>query len=534
MKTKYYLPLYSVNLSEYFSRGIILPSCYIDTWSKDIQSVKNNYLLLSHKPIADKNYCSLEIVFSNPNEQEIFPISKNYYLISKPLPISRVKKIFFRSRVDGKNSIYNAEQGDAFIPQELIEITSNNNSIPDIIDYDNELSKNNWKIKNKLFNQVLGGFAVMKLACLDWQDYPNNYFNTFAIINKYVENELSVFEFDNNYFDYLKIKNDKAQSVVFDKVTYETAIEYAKSKDNFDLIVKRGHIRIDEINPNKNSYILSILATYGSDSGKIKKIDDFISSIVNNRFNQNKLEKICLLFGINQGYSAFRNYYYLSNKKLNVKLKLNSILDYSIIESIYQYVYNSKTNNFNFPYIESWCSKNVESRITNDYETYKLFDKEIIFKKKAKIGSAEYIRGLFQGLKKIDLSTKLSDILAQVVNKVRNDFELQNKIMSIEKHNLQEQIKKQNNEIEQLKLEVENISNNKKVIKSISTEHEQGELNLINNKKYELLNKMKSIADLKAIAKYLEIPSSQIQKFTKSDDDKQELRDLILKKENES
>ena len=45
---------------------------------------------------------------------------------------------------------------------------------------------------------------------------------------------------------------------------------------------------------------------------------------------------------------------------------------------------------------------------------------------------------------------------------------------------------------------------------------------------------MKSIADLKAIAKYLEIPSSQIQKFTKSDDDKQELRDLILKKENES
>jgi len=241
-----------------------------------------------------------------------------------------------------------------------------------------------------------------------------------------------------------------------------------------------------------------------------------------------------LLFGINQGYSAFRNYYYLSNKKLNVKLKLNSILDYSIIESIYQYVYNSKTNNFNFPYIESWCSKNVESRITNDYETYKLFDKEIIFKKKAKIGSAEYIRGLFQGLKKIDLSTKLSDILAQVVNKVRNDFELQNKIMSIEKHNLQEQIKKQNNEIEQLKLEVENISNNKKVIKSISTEHEQGELNLINNKKYELLNKMKSIADLKAIAKYLEIPSSQIQKFTKSDDDKQELRDLILKKENES
>ena len=284
MKTNYYLPINSANISQYFSRGIIIPSININGWINDIQSRFSNSILLCSKQLTNETDCSLTIVFSNDELNSIVNITENFFVFNKPIPISRIKSLNFRDEQQSKTTIYNIEKGDAFVPK-LVSIVNE----PKIVDI-SELNSSkdfkhseDWSEKIELYNRVLGGFSLMQIADFPNKAYPKNYFNSLSIINQEVKKQISDFSFDEDYSPYLNISSKK--SSIFSKISSDFVAKYAKEKEGFELPSKRGLIKLDEIDKNKNSYLLAILATYGEDSGKLKKNSDFISSIINNNFN---------------------------------------------------------------------------------------------------------------------------------------------------------------------------------------------------------------------------------------------------------
>jgi hypothetical protein len=150
--------------------------------------------------------------------------------------------------------------------------------------------------------------------------------------------------------------------------------------------------------------LAAILAIY--DTNGRKKIDDFFPFLLEGDFTLERREGVSLIFGLNKGYKAFRNRYETENMDLEIKFRLNSQLDYYTIESIYQYVFNGKLDNRNYEYLDNWCPKKSPENIT-DFETYKILDEEVIFKKKVAIGSSEYIQELYQYISPINIYTKI-------------------------------------------------------------------------------------------------------------------------------
>lgn len=552
MKKIYYLPINSANISQYFSRGIIISSIYIDGWISDIQSKFANSILLCSKELTNETDCSLSIVLSGDEPNNIEAISENFFLFNKPLPISRIKSLNFRDEQQSKTTIYNIEKGDAFVPK-LVSIVNE----PEIVDV-SELSSSNdtvhpedWSEKIELYNRVLGGFSLMQIADFPNKAYPKNYFNSLSIINQEVKKQINDFSFDEDYSPYLNISSKK--SSIYSKISSDFVAKYAKEKEGFELPIKRGLIKIDEIDKNKNSYLLAILATYGEDSGKLKKNSDFISSIINNSFNSINKEKVCLLVGINQGYSSFKNQYHIQGTTVNTKFKLDSEVDYSIIESVYQYVFNHRSDNTTFPYINEWCPKFNNSLDLQKYETFRVFDKDIIYKKKVSIGEPEYLQELYQSFSKNSLLTPILSILKEqvqksikktieeIVIKVKSDTEIKLKNSSHYNINKQKEFEKKISELkeqnEKLKDEIE-----RKIESHYSESNVQEssssyglkigiDKNALINKRRETLEKITKIGELQGIAKYYGIKSTT--RFKNNDKDKKTLRKLITEKEEE-
>jgi len=548
MNKNYYLPINSANISQYFSRGIILPSKYVEGWINDIQSKYNNLILLCNKPLTNETDCSLTVVFSDNELNEIERISENFSVYGKPLSIARVRNLNFKEEQQSKTTIYNIEKGDAFIP-ELISIV-NKNEIVDVSELNSAKNINymqDWKEKINLYNQVLGGFAIMRIAEIKNIDYPKNYFKCFSVINTEVERQIKDFNFNQDYTPYLNISDKKASA--YGKINTEFVTTYAKKYENFNLPTKRGLIRLDEIDENKKSYIFSILAIYGADTGKTKKISDFISALINDSFYTKSREKLCLTFGINQGYSAYRNQYDIGDIKVNTKFKLNSEVDYTIIESVYQYVFNNRRDNTSFAYINEWCPKNEKSVNLQKYETYRIFDIDVIYKKKAILGSQEYLQELFQrfsknsvlapifNLFKENVASSVQSITEAIYKKVKSDIELeerQKKHGNIkEQSDLKEQINNLQNENQKLANQLEQSPNIDASVKKVEEAQSNYGLNIgvdknvVINKRKDIVDKTKKITELKVIGKYVGVKS--ISSYKASDIEK--LRRLIIEKE---
>ncbi len=570
MSNVFYMPLDSANISHYLSRGIILPSKYIgNKWIADIQSKYNkSTLLLSNKPLTNETDCSLTIVFAENELSAIKTISKNFYTYSKPLSIARIKSLNFTNKKKSETTVYNIEQGDAFIPSELISIIDkaeviNTAELSSIKFTDKE---EDWTQKIYFYNKVLGSFSIMRLANRKL-DYPENYFKYFSGINKEVENQIKSFSFKQDYKAYLNISDKKAKA--YENIDIKFVSDFAKKNEKFDLPVKRGVIQFDKIDKTKQSYIFLILATYGNDVGKIKKISDFISALIDEKFDIESQEKLCLTFGINQGYAAFRNSYEIEDITINTKFELNSEVDYTIIESVYQYVFNNKKDNTNFPYITEWCPKFDNNIDLNKFETFRIFDKDIIYKKKAALGSPEYLQKLFQlflqdslliplfNLFKKDVENTIQSIIKSIYKKIKADVELNEKqknqtkeeenkelVVKLEKElsDLKEENKgnkelvvKKEKELSDLKIENKELAVKLEKLpstdKSLNKEASLNSLldnNQTNNRK-ERLEKIKGIGELKGIAKYIGVKN--FSKFKNNDEDKAILRSLIIKQE---
>jgi hypothetical protein len=378
MKTTYFFPINSASLAHYFGCACVKPSKYFENKPIDIQNRFDAYLLLNKNNVSTNGVdCSLELVFTEDEIKELKNINNGFYLYPKPLPISRVKAVYFITDSQKEQTITNIEISTAFIPDELINISSFDDIDSSILEKATlPNGSSDWINNIKQFDSLLGGLALMRLAREEYMNYSENYFSTLSFFNEFIQQELkrNKIGISDKYFDaFIGERGFKKLLSVLTKRIEEQDLNTLAEEEGQK--ISKNNIRlIDLSNLDKNTYIAAVLFTYkvGQEAGN-KKVDELIRT---NFKEVQKGEGIALCYGLNRGYSVFNNKY----KDKIVKFQLNSQLDYYTIESLYQYAFNARKSN-KFPYLDSWCPK-YKANIEPNKMNYPILDVRVIGKKK--------------------------------------------------------------------------------------------------------------------------------------------------------
>ncbi len=544
MSNSFYIPVHSMNLGHYLGSGIIVPSIYIENKNADIQDRFKNYILLSSLKFTKDTNCAIEIVL-NSEEEAPKKISENFYLFDMPLPISRIKRIYFTNEEQKVSTNFNITSGSAFIPESLLSVSKEESiDTKELENVEYKSSEKKWSDYLKKYDQILGGFSTMKISKEHFQDYPTHYFSTLGNINNLFSNiiEQQNIKIENSFqfafTDEGKFKN--FQNTIYSEINYEEVQRYAKN-DNVKLEVKNGLLQIDKISENTQTYLVAILESYGK--GKRKQVDSFISDLISGKFIEKRKEGLSLIFGLNKGYKAFRNKYKTSNFEIDIKFHLDSKLDYYIIESIYQNVFNSLNSISSFKYIDNLFLESKKEEIkSSKYVTYQMIDKTIILEEiiytpfeKVLEKISDIISKWFPfGVKKneIELLFKRDielfkiEIEVELENKYKTELDknkiqieqLNNTILERERainqlknqitENTQTIVKNENNPIEEKNIENNYIklqNSNVHFVKEDTGSLFSDEIPVLSIKSRELQLKKMSIKDLKPIAEQYKI-----------------------------
>lgn len=400
----YFIPINSNSLAHYFSRAIILPAKYFSNKVNDIQDKFKDSILLSNKKWVDNTDCSIEVILTEDETRSLRQVSESFFCYYSPIPISRVKMIYFLDKEQSRTTAWNINNGAAFIPEFLIKIDSKTEtqfiSESEINNYSATEESTDFSKKVKYFDHLLGGLAFMRLGGESYMNYSENYFPTLSYFNNLIKDQYKKVETEkrlkfNDKYSGVFAKNEgpwgKWQSYFYQNIELED-VENLASQEGVNIDKKFGVLQLDKIIKNSIIYDLALLATYGN--RKNKSIDNFVSDLTNGNIPNEKKEEVALLMGLNNGYSRLRNRYKLPGVDKSVKFELNSKLDYYTIESIYQYAFNGKRDNYNFPYIDEWVAQVEEKKALKG--NYMIMDKIVIAKKKPQPFSQEYLEDILQ------------------------------------------------------------------------------------------------------------------------------------------
>ncbi|MBE2255903.1 MAG: Rho termination factor N-terminal domain-containing protein [Ignavibacteria bacterium] len=395
MEQIFYIPINSGNLAHYFSKALILPAKYFSNRLEDIQSKLEYSILLSKSKWIKNTDCSIEVILTETELKELKNISDNFSKLNIPLPISRIKKVFFLDKKQKETTVWNINNGAAFIPEHLISIEKDSVEFANNDFILNEISNiSNIEIESKInrFNTALGGFAFMKVGGKVWDnismEFSENYFITLSNFNKLIEEQTLKAEKEkrfsfNRKFIGLFSTNDsewsKWQPYIYKNIALQNVEEIAE-KEGVKIEKELGLIKIDSIEKTTHLYDIAILATYGE--SKNKSVDDLVNCLHNSAIPECKKEDIALLFGLNTGYTKFRNKYKSNNREYNIKFKLDSKLDFYTIESIFQFAFYQNRKSYAFSYIDKMTFPQGSKKNFKGFETYNILDKTIIAKKK--------------------------------------------------------------------------------------------------------------------------------------------------------
>ena len=337
---KHYIPINRNKLAYFLGMGVIVPSRYLPNAQKDIQDKFDGYILFSTYKFTSETDCCIEVVLSTEESPQVKPISNSFSVFDMPLPISRVIAIYFRSEEECSNTVHNITKvnGDAFIPKRL-QCIENEDALDTAELQECEPNPKDWSLELKRFDQLMGGFSLMKLSTEGKENYTKEYFQALGNLNKYFESDTLNHKFTNLLNQVEPETSDSLSELysrlVFSGVNPEKVIEFSQ-KENVQISKKFGDIDISSINKEKFTYILSVLSIYGSFGGS-KTVDDFLSDFMAGELYTEDPLELPLVFGINRGYKDFSNQYSFSG---DVKFKLERKVEYYVIESIYQSVFN--------------------------------------------------------------------------------------------------------------------------------------------------------------------------------------------------
>lgn len=463
----------STNLASYFGSACLKPSKYFTNRVDDVQNKFDSFILLSKKRYASETDCSLEIILTKEEKDNLIPIneSKNILLFRKAIPISRVRKIYFKSDNTKDKIITLVTMSSAFIPDNMATVITDN----DTATYSNIKITQNINPLDlsgciKKYDSLLGGLALMRLACNEHVNYSENYFSTLSRFNSIIE------------ADYLNA-NKKISDIYWDafegKSSFKILYPYINKKINsedIDIIAKteNQNIHRDKLSGiidynllEKGTYIVAVLYSYGiNDEGRNDKIDGLILNNFKKGIKSDKSEVVALCYGLNRGYSAFTNKYKSYNSEKIVKFELNSQLDYYTIESLYQYAFNGIDKSNKFPYLDSWCQKYPKLKRNLKKSEYYILDKPIL-SKVIKVGSPEWWSNFMESLFSKKGENLFKPFMEKIFEKIKTDIEEESQELIDEKNNT---ISDLTNEIENLQKRISSVDDLEKQNASLKSE----------------------------------------------------------------
>lgn len=427
MKT-FYFPILSTSLAHYFGSAIIKPAKYFTNKPYDIQDKYNQFLLFTTKFGTTETDCCLEIVLTDEELKALVDVKNGWFLFDeKPLPITRIKKIYFSDR-DKKNvTITNIRMSTAYVPENLIESRSFDNNPSSSIQVPSDCNGVDQEEKIDRYDKFLGALALMKTAGEPYMNYSPNYMATLSLFNSLIKDQVSncnnsafknsyqgIFTYSYGFEKVLPYLNKHIDEQVLNMIASEEKQEIKKDK------ITRV-IDINSISDNSWTYTIAILNAYGvGEESRRKRIDGLIQSHFSD-VKKGKAEGVALCYGYNRGYSAFTKDYGV-DEKISYKYKLESQLDYYTIESVYQYIFNNGIVSSTFPYLDKWCPKLALDRPKRRTD-YVILDEIIIGKKKAKVFSEEWWNGLFPKFKEFGrLANVLFLFFKEICEEIKEDI----------------------------------------------------------------------------------------------------------------
>lgn len=507
--SKYYFPIKSSSLAHYFGSAIIKPAKYFANKPSDIQDRFDKFLLFTNKFGTTETDCCLEFVLTDEEKKDLIPIGNNWFIYDvNPLPITRIRKIFF-SDVEKKDvTITNIRMSTAYIPDFLVEIHPFDNNSSESIQIPLDCNGIDQEEKISRYDKFLGALALMKTAGEPYMNYSQNYIPTLSLFNSLIKQQVGISnnpDFKNSYqgiftnskgFDrVLPYLNSHIDEEVLNKIAREEKQEIKKDK------ITRL-IDIKSINDNSWTYTIAILNAYGvGDEARKKRVDGLIQSHFSD-IKRGKAEGVALCYGYNRGYAAFSKKYGM-DEEISYKYKLDSQLDYYTIESVYQYIFNERVSS-TFPYLDEWCPKQ-SVRQPKRRTDYLILDTIIIGKKKAKVFSEEWWNGLFPKFNEFGrLANVLFYFFKEVCEEMKEDVrEDQEEIIST----YENKIKKYNEQIDGLTKKLNQQTEELNLLRQKDGNLNKTDNELSDNKNVDL-NKLK-LPELKDLArrKGLSIPS---------------------------
>ena len=432
------MPIRSTSLAHYLGKGLILPTRFYNNRPYDIQNIENDYLILSKNKFLNDSNVSIELILTDGEIESLTDMKNNVFLYSKPIPISRIKQIYFKDERQKLITIDNINKGVAFIPTTLSRVIGEENVNVDItvkkFKYSPELES-----KIKTYDHILGGVAFVQYTLEN--KYSKNYFSILSYFNNFIKDKI-----DNRFDKYDGVFTgnrgwDKIYPLLYKNILEKDVFNFS-NKEEIDIKKLNGIFKYETIDPNSITYKLAILNTYGEDKSKRKNTNDLISDFKNGKIPKEKQEGIALIYGINNGYSSFRNKY---DKKI-VKFKMDSLLDYYTIESIFQYAINDKKDNGKFEYID----KNFPNKELVLYTGEKTFDLE------------KFLYNLVNDFEKNVLKIPLKDNINNIINKFKKIFlgEIDKKDKKIK--SLEEEVANQKDKLKQTEQKLEEKDNKQK------------------------------------------------------------------------
>ena len=191
MKT-YFFPIQSTSLAHYFATAIIKPAKYFDNKIADIQDKYKDFLLFTNKFGTTETDCCLEVILTDEEISELIDVNEGWFLFDeKPLPISRVKRIYFSDNEKKEITITNIRMSTAYIPDTLIGVQVFDNNPSEVIKIPSDCDGVNQEEKIEMFDRFLGALALMKTAGEHYMNYSPNYINTLSIFNSLIKEQIS-------------------------------------------------------------------------------------------------------------------------------------------------------------------------------------------------------------------------------------------------------------------------------------------------------------------------------------------------------
>ena len=360
----------------------------------------------------------MELVLTEEENSDLIDVKNGWYLLdTKPLPITRIKKIFFADKEQMDTTITNIRMSTAYVPEFLLDVcTFDENPVDAQIPTDCQSIDQTDKINQ--YDRFLGGLAMMRLAHEPYMNYSQNYFATLSLFNHIINTDLKKNERINFSYDFQGIFTnskgfEKVMHYLVNPIDEETLNKVAK--ENKQSIKKDKITRIIDVDSLYDTwtYTVAILNAYGVGSeSKKMRVDGLILSHFCT-LKEGKQEGVALCYGYNRGYSAFTKSY----GNVAFKYKLESRLDYYTIESVYQYVFNEKVSS-DFSYLDSWCPK-LQPKDPKRSTDYVILDELIIGKKKAKVFSQEWWNGFSQKFEKAfgSLARPIVEVIKPLIEK---------------------------------------------------------------------------------------------------------------------